>query len=247
MAKWNAVAKVHYRSKEGGVCDLRKIDELQDCVGVTEVFLETGGDTFEQVVQQRTNLGRVAGMKIHDFMEGVKKTEEDLADALLELIANQEESLTEVRESDVLTEVGDLLLADGCVHEQKRRMSEDLALAQKITAEKLANGKKNSLGNTSNASADNKPTPPQAQQVPTADFTQKDKEDMSVEKTKRKADDITATPPKVATIDQKEKKEESSGKKLKDSGKVAVRTKPARNTKTGRCRLSCATRKERCW
>ena len=154
-----------------------------------------------------------------EFVERWKHAKSDLADSLLGLIANQEESLTGVRKSDVIAGFGDLILSEGCVHEQKRRMSEDLATAQKIAAEKLVNGKKTGLESAAKDNEDSKPTPPDAQQVPAAGFSKQEKEDMSVEKAKRKATDITVTPPKVTTIDTTEKKEESSDKKLRGSGK----------------------------
>ena len=77
---------------------------------------------------------------MHDFIERWEAEKSELADALLEMIANQEESLTRVWESEVIAEWGDVLSAEGCVHGQKRRMSEELAEAQRIAAEKIARG-----------------------------------------------------------------------------------------------------------
>ena len=77
------------------------------------------------------------------------------------MIANQGESLTGVRERDVLAELGDVLFTKGCVREQRRRMVDDLVEARRIAAEELAKGRNNVRLSTT-------PTPPEAQQVPVA-------------------------------------------------------------------------------
>ena len=110
---------------------------------MTEAFLETSGEAIQKVIIDRTNVRRFEGAKMDDFIETWKIMKSGLADALLQMIANTEESLTGVCESDVLAKLGNVLLAEGCVFEQKRRIMNDLAEAQRVSAEKLANGEIN--------------------------------------------------------------------------------------------------------
>ena len=143
MARWNAVANCHYQTLAGGVWHQRKEGELLSFMGVTEASLEIRSDPLEHLIKAWTNIGRIEGMKMHDVIDRCEAEGNELADALLESIANKEESPTRASESDVTNELGDVSPTEECVREQTRRMIDDLAEAQEIAAEKEEQGAKN--------------------------------------------------------------------------------------------------------